>query len=176
MYDRGVTSVKIRAERPEDHGAVHKIHTAAFPTSAEADLVDRLRPVAHPCISLVAEADHKIVGHILFTPVTVSDSQTDALVMGLAPMAVVPARQSQGVGSELVRSGLDRCRELGVSAVVVLGHAEYYPRFEFVPAAQAGMHYQSDEYNPYFFVLELADGALARLQGSVEYHPEFDNI
>ena len=96
--------------------------------------------------------------------------------MGLAPMAVAPDCQRQGIGSHLVRAGLERCRELHVSAVVVLGHEEYYPKFGFEPASLHGLVYKTDQYDPYFFVLELAGGALEKLHGSVDYHPEFPKI
>jgi putative acetyltransferase len=127
--------VQIRAETDADHAAIHAVNAAAFPTAAEADLVDALRQQARPLISLVAEQDGVIVGHILFSPVTL-DSQPDLRIMGLAPMAVAPEHQRSGIGSALVRAGLEQCRQLGYQAVVVLGHPEYYPRFGFVPSVR----------------------------------------
>jgi predicted N-acetyltransferase YhbS len=89
-------------------------------------------------------------------------------------MAVLPALQRRGIGSELVRAGLRECAAQGAALVFVLGHPEYYPRFGFVPAAPLGMHYQSETFDPAFFVLELEPKNLAGLQGWVRYHPAFD--
>ena len=124
-----------REEHPADAARIRAVHLAAFETATEANLVDSLRLVAAPLVSLVAEDDADIVGHILFSPVTLTSEPTLAL-MGLAPMAVLPSRQRHGIGSILVREGLERCRQLGTVGVVVLGHAGYYPRFGFVPAAR----------------------------------------
>src|SRR5690242_5711753 len=113
--------MRIRHERPADAAQVRQVNLAAFETSAEADLVDALRQQATPLVSLVAEDVGMIVGHILFSPVTLA-SAPGLTLMGLAPMAVVPAKQRQGIGSSLVRDGLEQCRHLDVAAVVVLGH------------------------------------------------------
>lgn len=118
----------VRDEQQRDRQAVHALNDSAFETSAEADLVDALRAQAHPIVSLVAEDNDAVLGHIMFSPVSLS-GHPDLKIMGLAPMAVAPEHQRQGIGSALVRAGLDRCKELGFGAVIVLGHAEYYPRF-----------------------------------------------
>src|SRR5215468_3983845 len=110
--------MRIRSEEPADVSAIRTVNQAAFETGAEADLVDVLRGQATPLISLVAEDGGAIVGHILFSPVTL-DRHPDVRVMGLGPMAVMPARQRQGIGSALVRNGLDACKRIGVTAVVV---------------------------------------------------------
>src|SRR5262249_51272189 len=125
----------VRAERVTDTRAVHALNCAAFETRAEADLVDTLRDSAKPIVSLVAEDAGIIVGHILFSPVTLSGN-ANLRIMGLAPMAVLPGRQRQGIGSALVSRGLDSCRQLGCVAVVVLGHPGFYPRFGFLPASR----------------------------------------
>ncbi len=91
-------------------------------------------------------------------------------------MAVAPERQKQGVGSRLVRAGLDACRALGEDVVVVLGHAEYYPRFGFEPAAARGLRYRGPDFDPHFFVAELRPGALEGVSGRVRYHPEFEKF
>ena len=93
--------------------------------------------------------------------------------MGLAPMAVLPGRQRQGIGSELVRAGLDECRRLGFGAIVVLGHAEYYPRFGFVPASKFGLKSEYDVPDDVFMALELIPGALRGRAGTIRYHPTF---
>ena len=165
----------IRAERESDREAVHAVNTAAFETRAEADLVDRLRRQADPVVSLVAETDGEVVGHIFFSPVTL-DAFPELKWMGLAPMAVAPAHQRTGIGSALVRGGLDRCSESGVSAVVVLGHPEYYPRFGFAPSSGFGIGSEYDVPDEVFMVKELHHGALEGVTGTVKYHPAFGEL
>jgi putative acetyltransferase len=164
--------VLIRAETDTDIPAIHALNVAAFPTSVEADLVDALRRQAHPIVSLVAERDGTVVGHILFSPVSLV-SMSDLRLMGLAPMAVAPAHQRGGIGSALVRAGLEQCRQLGFSAVVVLGHPEYYPRFGFQPAVRFGICSEYDVPEEVFMVLELVPGSLRGATGTVQYHPAF---
>lgn len=167
--------VRIRTEAPGDRDAVRSVNIAAFETPAEAGLVDVLRREARPLVSLVAEDEGSVVGHILFTPVTLS---TDAQLplMGLAPMAVVPARQRQGVGSALVTEGIERCRQLGAAAIVVLGHAEYYPRFGFVPSARFAITSEYDVPPEVFMIRVLRDGALDRRAGTIRYHAAFAGL
>src|SRR5689334_22224875 len=104
--------VRVRAEQPQDIAAVRDVNLSAFDTSAEGDLVDALRQQAHPVVSLVADVEGRVVGHIMFSPVTLP-SHDDVMIMGLAPMAVYPSHQRQGIGSALVRAGIDACRDLG---------------------------------------------------------------
>lgn len=167
--------MRVRGERPQDRASVRAVNTAAFETSAEADLVDALREQVHPLISLVAEMDGEIVGHILFSPVAL-DGHPERRILGLAPMAVLPARQRQGIGSALVRAGLERCRELGYGAVVLLGHPSYYPRFGFQPAARFGIGSEFEAPDEAFMLLELAPGYLAGASGTVHFHAAFQNV
>ncbi len=111
----------VRSVRPADHAAIRAVNLAAFETAAEASLVDALRDRTYPVVSLVAEEGGRIIGHIMFSPVTVLGHPRPRL-MGLAPMAVLPSHQNRGIGSALVRAGLQRCGELGFGAVVALGH------------------------------------------------------
>ncbi len=165
-------SFLIRAERPSDRDAIFSLNARAFETDAEARLVDMLRERGVVAASLVAEVDGEVVGHILFSPVRVGDRE----LVALAPMAVVPEHQREGIGSALVRAGIDACRERGDAAIFVLGHAQYYPRFGFVPAGPKGLHYESEEFDPHFFVLELRNGALDGVRGLVEFAPAFDEV
>jgi putative acetyltransferase len=162
----------IRLEEPRDIPAIHQVNRQAFETAVEADLVDALRRQADPLVSLVAIVDDAVAGHILFSPVTLS-SDPQARIMGLAPMAVLPARQRQGLGTALVRAGLEACRHLASEAVVVLGHAEYYPRFGFAPASRYGLSCEYDVPDEVFMATELTPGALNGKSGVIRYHAAF---
>jgi putative acetyltransferase len=164
----------VRTEEERDADAVYAVNTAAFETPLEANLVDTLRQKAQPLISFVAEDDGVIVGHILFSPVSLT-GHSDVRIMGLGPMAVAPNHQRKGIGSALVRAGLDRCKQLGFGAVVVLGHAEYYPRFGFLPSSRFGMGCEYDVPEEVFMVVELQPGYLHGMAGTIKYHAAFGN-
>ena len=165
----------IRPEEEKDVPAVYSVNAAAFGTSVEADLVDALRRQARPLISLVAEDSNAILGHIMFSPVSLT-GHPDLKLMGLAPMAVAPAHQRQGIGSALVRAGLERCKQSGFGAVVVLGHPEYYPRFGFLPSARFGIGCEYKVPEDVFMVLELQSGYLSSVSGTIHYHPAFNVV
>lgn len=165
----------IRPEEEKDIPAVYSVNAAAFGTSVEADLVDALRRRARPLISLVAEHSNAILGHIMFSPVSLT-GHPDLKLMGLAPMAVAPAHQRQGIGSALVRAGLERCKQSGFGAVVVLGHPEYYPRFGFLPSARFGIGCEYKVPEDVFMVLELQSGYLSGVSGTIHYHPAFNVV
>ncbi len=167
--------MKIRIEREGDREAVHAVNTAAFESSAEAHLVDALRQQSQPIVSLVAEEDGEVVGHIMFSVVTLP-GQRGLKLMGLGPMAVAPGCQRKGVGSALVKEGIDRCRSLDVSAVVVLGHPEFYPRFGFVPSTSFGINSEYDVPEEVFMTMELIPGSLNEISGTVKYHSAFGDL
>lgn len=169
------TRLRVRLERADDVRAIRAVNLEAFETSLEADLVDALRERAEPILSLVADEEGTIAGHILFSPVSLP-GDAEARIMGLAPMAVLPARQRQGIGSALVRDGLARCNERGYEAVVVLGHPEYYPRFGFVRASRFGIGCEYDVPDEVFMALELVPGALRGKPGTIRYHPAFAEL
>lgn len=162
----------VRAELPSDVEAVHELNRTAFGGADEAQIVDALRGAVVPLVSLVADTDGTVVGHILFSPVTPA-STPHPLLMGLAPMAVRPDHQRSGVGSALVRAGLDACRKMGAVGVVVVGHPTYYPRFGFVPASRFGLSCAFDVPDEVFMALELTPGALATHTGQVRFHSAF---
>jgi putative acetyltransferase len=166
----------IRPEKPEDVPAIRIVNERAFGGAAEADLVDALRRNGKATISLVAEDDGRVVGHILFSPVTIETSERELVGVGLAPMSVIPERQNQRIGSLLVEEGLRRCREDGHRFVVVLGHPNYYPRFGFVPAGRFGIKSEYDVADEVFMVMELREGALRGCAGMVKYQPEFNEV
>jgi putative acetyltransferase len=168
-------NISIRPERPGDADDIREVNERAFGGSDEARIVDALRGAAD-VISLVATADERVVGHILFTPVTVDPPAAGVRVAGLGPMAVRPEYQRRGVGSQLVRVGIEECRRLGYAAVVVVGHPEYYPRFGFVRAGARGLVYEHPVPREAFMVLELKTGALDGRIGVVRYRPEFATV
>ena len=165
--------IVVRAEEIADRDAVHRINELAFGQPDEANLVDALRSKASPFISLVAIVDEQIAGHIFFSPVTIECGEGGFEAMGLAPMAVLPEYQNQGIGSQLVREGLKECARIGHEIVVVLGHPEFYPRFGFAPASLKGLRSEYDVRDEVFMVAELSEGALRGRRGLVKYHPEF---
>ncbi|MFN7947778.1 MAG: N-acetyltransferase [Blastocatellia bacterium] len=166
--------ISIRHEQPGDFAAIRRVNELAFGQQAEGDLVDRLRAAGNAILSLVAVEDDQVVGHLLFSPVTIECEAENIAALGLAPMAVLPEWQNRGIGSQLVRAGLDECRRAGHQCIVVLGHHEYYPRFGFVPASRYGV---SSEYNvadENFMLLELRAGSLPGRKGIAKYQPEFN--
>jgi putative acetyltransferase len=169
-------TILIRAETAEDFASVRGVDELAFGRQNEADLVDALRENASSCISLVAVVDEQVVGHIFFSPVSIESESNVVTAMGLAPMAVLPSHQNQGIGSQLVREGLRECQLIGENIVVVLGHPNYYPRFGFVPASLKGLRSEYDVPDEVFMVAELTEGALAGRGGLVKYHPEFSKV
>ena len=162
----------IREEGHRDVESIRAVNVAAFETTTEADLVGALRERAASLISLVAEDGGNIIGHILFSPATLAN-EPGLHLMGLAPMAVVPSRQRQGIGSSLVRDGLERCRQCNAAAVVVLGHPAYYRRFGFSPAAHLSFRSEYDVPADVFMIRELRGGALTGRSGTIRYHPVF---
>lgn len=166
----------IRPEKPEDIPAIRIVNERAFGSTAEADLVDALRRNGKATISLVAEDEGRVVGHILFSLVTVETGERELVCVGLAPMAVLPEFQNRGVGSLLVKNGLDRCREDGHSFAVVLGHSHYYPRFGFTPASHFGIRSEYEVADENFMAIELREGALQNQAGVARYQPEFNEV
>ncbi len=170
-------SVSIRRETPEDYDRVQDIVERAFGQPDEALLVAALRGRVDPEISLVAvtmdaDGERELVGHIYFSPVHVGPELRRAIALG--PVAVDPNFQRLAVGSQLCRRGLETCAQIGESLVFVLGHPAYYPRFGFVAARPLGLFYKSDKFDPAFFAAELTPGAARGFSGEVVYEPEFD--
>jgi len=168
--------MNIREEVPSDITKIWEVNTEAFETEAEANLVNALRNSGCTYLSLVAETENKVVGHILFTPVELSGSEIKLKMMGLAPMAVLPSYQNKGIGSKLVQAGLEHCRSLGYDAVVVLGHPDYYPKFGFVPSVKYGLKSEYDVPDEVFMILELTPGSLKNHKGIIKYHDAFKSV
>jgi len=164
--------MRIRPETNIDGAAIRAVNEAAFGTSLEADIIEALRGKSSELISLVADSDDVVVGHILFSRVTLA-GYPQLRLMGLGPMAVAPQQQRNGVGSALVREGLARCRQLTIQAVVVLGHPEYYPRFGFVPARRYALRSEYQVPDDVFMIVELERGALDGVSGLIRYDQAF---
>jgi len=159
----------IRSETAADCDGIRRVNDLAFGGTDEGRIVDRVRDSGGPFVSLVAD-DGGVIGHILFTPVSL-DGRNDRLLMGLGPVAVMPDRQRQAIGSGLVRAGLEECRRLGAGGVVVVGHPEFYPRFGFSRASGFQLTCEFSVPDDVFMALELRDGALGG--GFIRYHPAF---
>ena len=171
--------LKIRQENNDDIKEIYEINTLAFGQENEAKLVDLLRDsdTFVPELSLVAIIDNKIVGHILFTKIKIADDkQNEFDSLALAPMAVKPDIQKNGIGGQLIRAGLDKARELNFKSVIVLGHEHYYPKFGFVPTNKWNIKSPFDVPTNVFMGLELMEGGLKNVSGTVKYPKEFDTV
>lgn len=166
----------IRKENAADAPAIYKVNERAFGQPDEAKLVDALRANGKARMSLVAENDGQIVGYILFSPVTLEPANKELFALGLAPMAVLPGFQNQGIGSLLIRAGLDECRKQGCDFVAVLRHPTYYPRFGFVPSINFNIKSEYDVPDEVFMLLELREGTLSGCSGIIKYQPEFNVV
>jgi len=165
---------QVRRERRGDIPAIRTVNERAFGGTDEAAVVAALRAAGAVTLSLVAEQDGEVVGHVLFSPVTVETPAGAREAVGLGPMAVLPERQGRGLGSVLVREGLAFLARAGHGVVVVLGQPGYYPRFGFAPAGRFGLRCAFDCPDEAFMALELRPGALAALGGGVvRYHEAF---
>jgi len=167
--------IEIRKETPDDFPAVGYVNEQAFGGDVEARLVEMLRAANKAVVSLVAVDQGRVVGHILFSPITVAEAPENFRGVGLAPMSVLPEFQNQGIGSRLVRDGLEACKRQGYDAVVVLGHTSYYPRFGFSRAKDYRLDNEYDALDA-FMVMELKEGVLQTIRGLVRYAPEFNEV
>ena len=163
----------MRPERDGDEVAIRHLNDAAFGGTEESRLISAVRRSGQSAVSLVATAENEIVGHILFTPVTIDVPGPPIAALGLGPMAVLPAWQRGGIGSKLVAAGIEECRRLGCGVLVVLGHPEYYPRFGFHRADTLGLRCEFAVPAEVFMAMELVHGALAGRSGTARYLPEF---
>jgi putative acetyltransferase len=173
----------IRSEQPEDQAGIYEVNSRAFhrPEHSgpvpEAELVDRLRSANVVVLSLVAVEKDQIVGHILFSTGKIQSSKGSIPVVALAPMAVLPEYQNQGIGSKLIQTGLVQLRTDGFERVCVLGHPGFYPRFGFKPAHSTyGVACEYSVPDEVFMALELKPDSLKGISGTFFYHPEFRGI
>jgi putative acetyltransferase len=164
----------VREERPVDRESVRAVNEAAFSGPDEADLVRRLYDDDDALLGLVAEVEGQVVGHILFSRLPIETVQGVVFAAALAPLAVMPDWQGQGIGTALVREGLTRCRERGVAAVVVLGDSDYYGRFGFRAEMASGL--QTPWSGPFLMAVELVQSGLAGGQGVARYPAAFGEL
>ena len=165
--------VSIRLETLKDVDSIRYVNEQAFGQASEAAIVDKLRNRSALTLSLVATKGNEIVGHIAFTKVTIESEDSSFEAIALAPMAVLTAYQRKGIGSQLVKAGLEECHRLGQEIVVVLGHPDYYPRFGFIPARQKGIECEFEVSDEAWMILELTEGILAGRTGTVKFQAEF---
>jgi len=170
--------IAIQPEREKDYTAIHEINVLAFGRENEARLVNKIREALDfiPELSLVAIKNGRVVGHILFSRITIQSKTGSFPALALAPMALHPKFQNQGIGSKLVRQGLERCRNQGHRIVVVVGHPQYYTRFGFSSARAKWLEAPFLLSDEVFMILELGPGALHGSIGMVTYPEEFLDV
>ena len=163
--------IEIREETAADHEAIAAVNRAAFGGEDEVRLVAKLRTDGDALTSLVAEDAGQIVGHILFSRLAVTTGTRSIRAAALAPLAVVPKRQRQGIGAALTGAGIEACRARGLALIVVMGHPEYYPRFGF--SAEAAKALRAPFEGEAFMALELVPGTLQGETATCRYAPAF---
>jgi len=170
--------VAIRPEIEKDHPAIYEVNKLAFGRDAEAKLVDKLRKSSGfiPELSLVALTNGQVVGHIMFSLISIESPKLSVSALGLAPIAVRPDYQKRGIGSQLIRKGIYEARRVGHKIVILIGHPTYYPRFGFTPATEKGLKVPFDAPDEAFMALELVPRALDGINGTVIHPPEFSDV
>lgn len=168
----------IRSETSDDFAAISDLLEKAFGQPNEAQLVDRLREsdAYIPELALVALQNDQIVGHILFTHIHIETENEKIPALALAPMAVIPAMQKTGIGTALIKKGLELCRQAGHKIVIVLGHDKYYPKFGFVPASKYSITPPFEVPDEAFMALPLQPAALDHVAGVVRYPKPFNDV
>ena len=162
--------IEIREERLDDIAAIREVNKRAFGQGQEANIVDALRSNGAALLSLVATLNGQVVGHIMYSPISVGDNVTGA---ALAPMAVLPEHQREGIGSKLIEAGTQKLKEAGYPFIIVLGHANYYPRFGFKPAGDFGIKCEWDVPDEVFMLLVLNQSKMQDVSGLAKYRHEF---
>ena len=170
----------IREEEIKDYNEVEKVveesfKTAEFSDKDEHNLVRRLRNSNEFIkeLSLIAEDENKILGHVLLTKALINGEDTSFEALALAPLAVLPEYQKSGIGKKLMNKAIERARELGYKSIVVLGHEKYYPKFGFEKASKYGVKAPFEVPDEAYMILELLPGGLNGVSGIVEYSKAF---
>jgi len=165
--------IEIREERADDVAAVRNMNRRAFGQDQESNIVDALRANGAALLSLVATLDDRVVGHIMYSPLTIGGNVTGA---ALGPMAVLPEHQRQGIGSKLVKVGNQKLKDAGYPFIIVVGHADYYPRFGFKRANEHGITCEWDLPDDVFMLLVLDQAKMESVSGLATYRHEFSSV
>jgi predicted N-acetyltransferase YhbS len=167
--------ILIREERKNDYDEIKKINDLAFGQENEGKMIEALRKTLdyNSKLLLVAERKEKIVGYILFYPIKIKNEIEEFTVLSLAPMAVYPEYQNKGIGSKLVKRGIEVAKKYDFNAVIVVGHPRYYPRFGFRPASNWGIKLPFNVPDNVFLALELKENSLKNCNGTVVYPKEY---
>lgn len=167
-------NISVRQEKKKDYEEIYEVNKLAFGQENESRLVERIRKGDSfiPELSLVAEASGRVVGHILFSEIKISGSSIFNTLI-LAPIAVIPELQRQGIGTELMKRGRKLASELGYDSIIVVGHKEYYPRFGFKKASSWNIKFPFEVPDEAFMAIELVGDALEGKSGTIIYPDEF---
>lgn len=170
--------ITLRKETKTDYAGIRRINDLAFGRKAESKLIDLLRKKEDfvPDLSILAEVNKQLVGHILFTPVKIESGSESFTTLCLAPMSVLPDYQQKSIGKLLVIQGLQTAKDLGYTSVVVLGHPSFYPKFGFQPASKWEINSPFPAPDEAFMAIELVTTSLENVKGKVEFPPEFDDL
>ena len=165
--------IEIREERSDDVPAVRDLNRRAFGQDQESNIVDALRANGAALLSLVATLNDQVVGHIMYSPVSIEGNVTGA---ALGPMALLPEHQRQGIGSKLIETGNQKLKDAGYPFITVVGHADYYPRFGFRPAGEHGIKCEWDVPDDVFMLLVLDEAKTEGVSGLAKYRHEFSSV
>ncbi|MCK5566487.1 MAG: N-acetyltransferase [Actinomycetia bacterium] len=167
-------NILIRKEEEKDYKNIYEVNRLAFEQENESKLIEKIRVGSNfiPDLSLVADINNRIVGHILFSKIKIIGNSIFE-TLALAPMAVLPELQKRGIGSNLINRGMEKAKELGFDSIIVLGHKDYYPRFGFKRASKWNIKCCFEVPDEVFMAVELINGALKGKEGTIEYPDEF---
>jgi putative acetyltransferase len=165
--------IEIREERPDDVTAVREVNRRAFGQEQERNIIDALRTNRGALLSLVATVNGRVVGHIIYSPLSVGENVNG---VALGPMAVVPEYQRHGIGTKLIETGNRKIKDAGYPFIIVVGHAEYYPRFGFRPAREYGIKCEWDVPDEVFMLQVLNEAKMPGASGLANYRHEFSTV
>ena len=168
----GKAMITIRKEKTEDYDAIDHVNRSAFGKEDAVGIVHRVREDGGMIVSLVAEDEEKIVGHILISEADFETTKGASKIAAIGPLVVLPEYQGKGVGSQLMHVGLEETKMRGYGIVVLLGHPKYYVRFGFSPELGAKVTSKYSSKGPAWMALELKGGALD-ICGTARYHSAF---
>lgn len=169
--------IDIREEHADDFAAIREVNRRAFGQDQEANIVDALRSNGAALVSLVATLDGRVVGYIMYSPISVGDEPAPAVIgAALGPMSVLPEHQRLGIGSKLVNAGTQKLNAEGYPFIIVLGHANFYPRFGFKPANTFGVKCEWPIPDEAFMLLPLDHTKLHAIRGLARYRHEFSTV